>query len=87
MHSLRIHYAIITQFHYAVITQFITQSITQLNYAKILKITRLRNGGNYAEINQNYAMTSQLGPLVLPGPEAAVETVIAECSAILPWPF
>ena len=30
---------------------------------------------------------SQLGPLALPGPEAAVEIVIAECSAILLWPF
>ena len=30
---------------------------------------------------------SQLGPLARPGPEAAVEIVIAECSAILLWPF
>ena len=30
---------------------------------------------------------SQLGPLAWPGPEAAVEIVIAECSAILLWPF
>ena len=31
--------------------------------------------------------SSQLGPLARPGPEAAVEIVIAECSAILLWPF
>ena len=69
--SLRRHYANITQFnnyaiHYAIalrncITQLhyaiaIRNCITQLHYAEILKITRLRNGGNYrdAEILQNY---------------------------------
>ena len=33
------------------------------------------------------SQASQLGPLARPGPEAAVEIVIAECSVILLWPF
>ena len=39
---------------------------------------------NWYEYN---SIPSQLGPLARPGPEAAVEIVIAECSAILLWPF
>ena len=44
----------ITQFHYAI------NFFTQLNYAEILKITRLRNAGNYAEIHKHYAMGNLL---------------------------
>ena len=53
-HSLRIHYAFITQFHYAALcnslSNSLSNSITQLIYAEILKITRLRNGRNYADL-------------------------------------
>ena len=55
--------------HSGSITQFIAQfryaiplhkTIMQLIYSEILKITRLRNDGNYAEIHQNYAMGNLL---------------------------
>ena len=60
METFRNNYAIHYAIQLRIITQFIRQFITQLNYAEILKITRLRNGGNYAEIHQNYAMGNLL---------------------------